>query len=110
MALNKSRLTIGKTNRTDLSTNHPHMRLDDDGDSIRSYGEGPQQKQSVKYAWGPNDRVSYNHWYARGVEEQAAKPPHAWSTQVNHDTFIRMVDEHREAKRREAELELKGKQ
>ncbi len=30
--------------------------------------------------------------------------------QVNYDTFHRMLDEYREAKRREGQLELKAKQ
>lgn len=57
MALNKSRLSL-KANHNDLKIKNLHMRLDDDGDSIRSYGEGPQPRLGCKYAWGQNDRVS----------------------------------------------------
>ncbi len=60
--------------------------LDVDGDSVVSFASGPvPHRKEVKFAWGPNEKV-------------------------NHEQFQRMLNEYREAKRRELDLELKAKQ
>ncbi|KAG1672779.1 hypothetical protein FOA52_002767 [Chlamydomonas sp. UWO 241] len=76
----------GDTRRvTDKST-----RLDSDGDSMVSFGTGPAvaAKKVANHKWAPG----------------------APGDKVNHETFHRMLDEHRDSKRRELDLELKCKQ
>eukprot|EP00798_Chlamydomonas_sp_ICE-L_P022119 gene22119-29179_t len=78
--LNKTR-SLHKDIRPDKSS-----KFDDDGESLESFRQGPGvYKPQVKYAWSANEKV-------------------------NHESFHRMLDEYREAKRREHELELKTRQ
>ena len=110
---------------------HKSAKLDVDGDSVVSFATGPiTHKPLIKFAWSANDKV---HLAAsvdaedsrRGVAcmVHACAPPvqhcsavgaraHAcaWPLQVNNETFHRMLEEYREAKRRELDLDLKAKQ
>ena len=67
-------------------TNNRSQMMDTDGDSVVSFSSGPHAaKVAIRYAWTANEKV-------------------------NHETFHRMLDEYREAKRRELDLEVKAKQ
>lgn len=76
MALNKSRVTIAnKDSKPVRDTRHLTTLLDDDGDSIRSYADGPQPGKAVRYAWAPgSDKARH------GVD--SARP--GWSGNRTH--------------------------
>ena len=87
-------------------------KLDIDGDSVVSFASGPvvASQKLVKFAWGPNDRVrpGFVFWTCFDLQQASLKLRH--HPQINHEQFHRMLDEYREAKRRELDLELKAKQ
>ena len=106
MAINKSRMT-----RLTEKPLHPDP-ADVDKDSEVSFSQNPlTSRPVVKYAWagGTDGKVG------QAEPLGAAWKPHCrnrqlLATQVNYDIFHRMLDDYREAKRREGELEAKAKQ
>lgn len=73
-------------NVSDKNNTNQSRQVDNDGDSVVSFSTGPHAaKVAIRYAWSANEKV-------------------------NHETFHRMLDEYREAKRRELDLEVKAKQ
>lgn len=88
-------------------------RLDVDGDSIVSFQSGPAPpRPAVKYAWSNNDKVGKESGLGDGAGRTGSgrSTSGRCCTQVNHEVFHRMLEDHREAKKREMELELKCKQ
>ena len=83
----KPRLSNYSDVRNASDKNHSRQMMDTDGgESVVSFSSGPHAaKVAIRYAWTANEKF-------------------------NHETFHRMLDEYREAKRRELDLEVKAKQ